>query len=329
MTPADTNARLRDCRNRPRKWTADVLAQRLGLDYATRQRLGITTIGSTDVDKAERERRRRDGRNRYKREQRAHSREEYLGSHDLIHRAPWKAVGCSYPTWRRWRKKLKDAELPYDDRSVATTYARAHEHSPASRHERSGEHSSATPYKTRLLLPDPAHTPKPKNKAGRTRSRKASVIPTTAPAVRKGACQGVIPMPAVPKYNGRHPGGAPPSRNLITLAGFAHHDNGVKFVWSISADFLLACGLAEVKSVSIEARSDGWVRITEGDDFNLHAAHQTKQIYLYRRRMSQYRDYNAVKPFKAINCLAVIGRGYLDVKVPTTIEAKRAERKAA
>lgn len=36
------------------KWTADKLAHRIGLDFATRTRLGITTIGSTDVDKEQR-----------------------------------------------------------------------------------------------------------------------------------------------------------------------------------------------------------------------------------------------------------------------------------
>jgi hypothetical protein len=37
---------------KPLKWTADKLAERLGLDYATRTRLGITTIGAVDCKKA-------------------------------------------------------------------------------------------------------------------------------------------------------------------------------------------------------------------------------------------------------------------------------------
>ncbi len=41
-----------------RRWTADKLAQRIGLTYADRQRLGITMIGAVDVPKAERDRRR-------------------------------------------------------------------------------------------------------------------------------------------------------------------------------------------------------------------------------------------------------------------------------
>jgi hypothetical protein len=36
------------------KWTADKLARRIGLDFATRTRLRIKTIGSTDVDKEQR-----------------------------------------------------------------------------------------------------------------------------------------------------------------------------------------------------------------------------------------------------------------------------------
>jgi hypothetical protein len=41
-----------------RRWKADKLAQRIGLTYADRQRLGITMIGAVDVPKAERDRRR-------------------------------------------------------------------------------------------------------------------------------------------------------------------------------------------------------------------------------------------------------------------------------
>jgi hypothetical protein len=39
-----------------RRWKADKLAQRIGVTYADRQRLGITTIGAVDRSKAERDR---------------------------------------------------------------------------------------------------------------------------------------------------------------------------------------------------------------------------------------------------------------------------------
>jgi hypothetical protein len=72
----------------------------------------------------------------------------------------------------------------------------------------------------------------------------------------------------------------------------------------------------------------GWVRIAKGDEFKLRAAHQTKQIHLYGGKMRRYRDYGSIARFQAINCMVVIGHGYLDVRLPTIGEAERAERKA-
>ena len=43
---------------KPLKWKADKLAKVIGLDYATRTRLGITTIGAIDFGKTKRETRR-------------------------------------------------------------------------------------------------------------------------------------------------------------------------------------------------------------------------------------------------------------------------------
>jgi hypothetical protein len=53
-----------------RRWTADKLAQRVGLTYDDRQRLGITMIGAIDMPKAERDRLRKERGVAAKREKR-------------------------------------------------------------------------------------------------------------------------------------------------------------------------------------------------------------------------------------------------------------------
>jgi hypothetical protein len=87
---------------KPLKWTADKLAQRVGLDYATRTRLGITTIGAIDCKKATREKRRR---------QKDAARHKALRAkagakpraHSVTQTQPWKAERISRRTWYRRR----------------------------------------------------------------------------------------------------------------------------------------------------------------------------------------------------------------------------------
>src|SRR5262249_44520376 len=50
---------LNEVENKPRRWRAEKLAQLLNLKEVDRQRLAITTIGSVDVTRAERAKRRK------------------------------------------------------------------------------------------------------------------------------------------------------------------------------------------------------------------------------------------------------------------------------
>ena len=51
---AELEAMLDDVIEKPRRWRADILAERLGLTAAERRRLRITSIGAIDQSKAER-----------------------------------------------------------------------------------------------------------------------------------------------------------------------------------------------------------------------------------------------------------------------------------
>jgi hypothetical protein len=94
----------------PPRFTADELADRLGVTYAERQARGYRQIGAIDVPKPERERRRRmrdqpKGRQRQEDARRANGakpRAQYLA--ESISRAqPWVAEGVSRRTWYRRR----------------------------------------------------------------------------------------------------------------------------------------------------------------------------------------------------------------------------------
>src|SRR5439155_12289714 len=92
------------------RWRADKLGARLGLTEAERQRLGITTIGSIDVPKAERAKRRR-SRDRLRRQQElrkqgAKPRAEYEAA-SLARTKPWEALGMSRAAWYRAGKPTR------------------------------------------------------------------------------------------------------------------------------------------------------------------------------------------------------------------------------
>ncbi|MFT4115596.1 hypothetical protein [Bradyrhizobium sp.] len=93
---------------RPYKFKADTLGEKVGLTYAERQALGITTIGSTDVGPAERERLRRERYNAKRREKRRAAgvkpREMYE-QNSIESEAPWEAAGISRSTWQRRRRR--------------------------------------------------------------------------------------------------------------------------------------------------------------------------------------------------------------------------------
>ncbi|MDB5617475.1 hypothetical protein [Tardiphaga sp.] len=93
---------------------ADQIADKIRLSDADRTRLGIRTIGSYDVDKRAREKRRaarkreRDRENaRLKRATNgALSRQQYLADHSLSRTKPWEAQGISRATFMRRRKNV-------------------------------------------------------------------------------------------------------------------------------------------------------------------------------------------------------------------------------
>jgi hypothetical protein len=78
-----------------------------GLTFAVRQYLGLTTIGSIDVDKAGRAKRRKERkraeRAEHRRKNGAVTRAEYEANSD-VRREPWKAQSKSRATYYRHRK---------------------------------------------------------------------------------------------------------------------------------------------------------------------------------------------------------------------------------
>ena len=88
---------------RPLTWKADKLAERLGLDYATRTRLGITTIGATDFPKAMRTRRRKRLSKERKRAKRAQAGAAPHAT-SAARTQPRIALGMSERTYYRKRK---------------------------------------------------------------------------------------------------------------------------------------------------------------------------------------------------------------------------------
>jgi hypothetical protein len=93
---------------KPLKWTADKLAERVGLNDATRTRLGITTIGATDCKKAKRETRRkqRDAARHKALRARAGAKPQALSEARL---KPWLALGISESTYRRRKRRDSDS----------------------------------------------------------------------------------------------------------------------------------------------------------------------------------------------------------------------------
>jgi hypothetical protein len=96
--------------SKPCRWRADTLAVQLNLMEAERRRLGITTIGAVDLDKAARTARRGEQkRMRKERSRRANgavSRAEYEAK-SLSRTKPWEALGMSRRTWYRRHGKSR------------------------------------------------------------------------------------------------------------------------------------------------------------------------------------------------------------------------------
>ncbi|MCK1480473.1 hypothetical protein IVB27_38515 [Bradyrhizobium sp. 197] len=102
---------------RPMKYRADRLAQELGLTFARRQRLGITTIGAIDVTAEQRKERQKmkDTEQHAKRRRDAGrmTRHEYVTA-SLSKIAPWQVQGISRRTWyRRQKQAAEQAKTHY------------------------------------------------------------------------------------------------------------------------------------------------------------------------------------------------------------------------
>jgi hypothetical protein len=96
---------------KPIKWSADKLGRRLNLTEAERQRLRITTIGAVDVDKAERQTRRKE-RKRLREQARrraagAKSRAEYE-TQSISKAKPWETIGMSRASWYRRQRQTRE-----------------------------------------------------------------------------------------------------------------------------------------------------------------------------------------------------------------------------
>lgn len=112
FTAAEAAEVIQEARDAPVIRSADDLGRYLKLDYETRQRLGITTIGSYDADKRERRRRRkerdREAKAFKRRQQGAKTRAEYEAA-SISKAKPWEAEGISRKTWYKRQKAAKAA----------------------------------------------------------------------------------------------------------------------------------------------------------------------------------------------------------------------------
>jgi hypothetical protein len=97
----------------PRKWKADPLGVELRLPFELRQALGITTIGSFDLDKDGRKMRRaqisKERSAARRRKNGAISRSEYLARAEYQTK-PWQALGISERTYYRRRKNARETQ---------------------------------------------------------------------------------------------------------------------------------------------------------------------------------------------------------------------------
>src|SRR5262249_23282753 len=129
ITEAEAIAIADEADDIPHCWSADRVAKYLGVTYAQRQALGLTTIGSIDIGRRSRTvlRKRRACRReeRRRRATGAIPRAEYEAK-SLSATKPWKELGISRRTWERRRNKARDA-------------------SPCAANFLSSEHGPATP----------------------------------------------------------------------------------------------------------------------------------------------------------------------------------------
>jgi hypothetical protein len=105
-------ALIRRVFRKPLSYRADTLAAMIGLTFARRRRLGITTIGAIDMSLEQREKLNREHDRDYQRDKRratgVQPREEYE-QQSISQSAPWKAEGISRASWYRRQGAANDA----------------------------------------------------------------------------------------------------------------------------------------------------------------------------------------------------------------------------
>ncbi|KJC59376.1 hypothetical protein UP10_17820 [Bradyrhizobium sp. LTSPM299] len=117
--PDELAALIRRVELNPRKWTADELAYDLGLyvlPFVVRQALGLTTIGSLDVDKKGREKRQvelsKDRSTERRREAGAIPRSEWLAKNTASRTEPRVPMGISKATYHRRLRQARGETGP-------------------------------------------------------------------------------------------------------------------------------------------------------------------------------------------------------------------------
>jgi hypothetical protein len=115
LTEAEAIAVLEQADDMRQQRAADRLAWFLGVTYPQRQKLGITTIGSTDINKrtraALRKRRRRLYHEHRRRSRGVRPRADYEAN-SLSRAKPWEAEGMSRRTWYRRRGTSPKPAIP-------------------------------------------------------------------------------------------------------------------------------------------------------------------------------------------------------------------------
>jgi hypothetical protein len=117
---------------KPLKWKADALAHKLGVTDAIRTALGLTTIGSIDVDKAGREQRRATNSTarseKRRRQDGAVPRSEWLLANNASRTKPWIAMGMKRSRYYELKQQgALDSSEHTNRRSSTGVFAPVHD----------------------------------------------------------------------------------------------------------------------------------------------------------------------------------------------------------
>jgi hypothetical protein len=134
-------------------WSADNLARFLGVTYAQRQALGLTTVGSVNVGRQARKELRKRADRLYQ-ERRRRERGARPHSESLSQSKPWRAEGMSRAKWYRQRTMRRETDssatifLSGDDEVVSGTSKKMEFKQPSAAKKERGYPSSQTANKS-------------------------------------------------------------------------------------------------------------------------------------------------------------------------------------